>query len=95
MYLQAQLAAGGADILQREGSVRALVTFNVTPREALLLKASQRHSASVFNTVFNPEQQVASGLVTVLPAETNDRQSAMFNTKLEQSTAGAGDSAAA
>ena len=85
-----QLVAEGAESLQRGGRVAALVTFKVTPREALLLKASQRQVASVCKTILSPAQQVPSGLVTLLPADTNERQSAMFNMRLEQSTAGAG-----
>lgn len=92
---KAQLVAEGAETLQSEGSVWAFVTFKVTPREALLLKASHRHSASAFNTVLSAEQQDPCGFVTVLPACTNERQSAMFNTKVEQSTDAAGDGTAA
>lgn len=65
-----QLETGGAWSLHASGRVRALVTFNTTPNWELLLKASQRHSGSDFNTVFNPEQQVPSGLAVVLPFET-------------------------
>jgi len=70
--------------------VLALVTFKTTPREALLLKASQRHAASALSTVLRPTQQPPSGLVVVLPLVTKDRQSAMFRIRLEQSTDGAG-----
>lgn len=80
----------GAETWQAAGSDIALVMLSVTPNCALLRKASQRHSASVFSTVFSPEQQVPSGFFAVLPAVTNVRQSAMFSTRLEQSTAGAG-----
>jgi len=62
-----QLEAEGAETLQAAGRAVALVTFKTTPKEALLLKASQRHSASAFNTVLRPAQQVPSGFVTVLP----------------------------
>lgn len=64
----------------------ALVTFNETPIEALLLNASHKHSGPVFNTVFNPEQQLPSGFDTSLPLDTNDKQSAMFSIRVEQST---------
>jgi hypothetical protein len=76
--------------LQAAGRAVAFVTFNTTPKEALLLKASQRHSASAFSTVLSPTQQVPSGFVTVLPLVTYDKQSAMFKIKVEQSTDGAG-----
>ncbi|CAA2933949.1 Hypothetical predicted protein [Olea europaea subsp. europaea] len=46
---------------------------------------------SVLSTVLRAEQQVPSGIFVVLPVVTKDRQSAMLSTKLEQSTAGAGD----
>lgn len=68
-----------------------MVTFKTTPYCALLLKASHRHSASAFSTVFSPVQHVPSGFDAVLPFDTYDRQSAMFSTRLEQSTAGEGD----
>lgn len=80
----------GAETWQAVGRDNALVTFSVTPNWALFLKASHRHVAPVFSTVFRPEQHVPSGFAAVLPAVTNDRQSAMFKTRLEQSTAGAG-----
>lgn len=68
--LHPQLEAEGAETLQAAGRAVALVTFKTTPKEALLLKASQRHSASAFNTVLRPTQQVPSGFVTVLPIVT-------------------------
>lgn len=51
-----QLVTEGAETLQTSGKVMALVIFRVTPKEALLLKASHRHSGSAFSTVFKPEQ---------------------------------------
>lgn len=72
------------------GSVAALVMFKVTPREALLLNPSHRHSASVLSTVLSPLQQELAGLASVPPAETKDKQSAMLSMSIEQSTAGAG-----
>lgn len=80
----------GAETWQAAGRVKALVTLSVTPNCALFLKASQIHSASVFSTVLSPEQQEPSGFFVVLPLVTNERQSAKFNTRLEQSAAGAG-----
>lgn len=88
--LQLQLVAEGAETLQAAGRVMAFVIFKLTPRLALFLKASHKHSASVLSTDFSPEQQDPSGLFTVLPADTNDRQSAMLNTRVVQSTPGAG-----
>lgn len=85
-----QLVAEGAETLQAAGRVVALVTFNTTPNWALLLNASQRHCGAVLRTDFKPEQQVPSGLVVVLPLVTKDKQSAMANTRFEQSTDGAG-----
>lgn len=76
--------------MQAAGRDTALVTFSTTPREALLLKASQRQAGSALSTVLRPEQQVPSGLVAVLPLVTKDKQSAMFKIRLEQSTDGAG-----
>lgn len=54
------------------------------------MKASQRHDGAVFSTDFKPEQHVPSGLVVVLPLVTKVKQSAMVNTRVEQSTEGAG-----
>ena len=76
--------------MQAAGREEALVTFKTTPREALLLKASQRHAASALRTVLRPTQQPPSGLVVVLPLVTKERQSAMVRIRLEQSTDGAG-----
>lgn len=89
---RAHLEAEAAETLQAEGRLMALEMLSTTPSCALLLNASQRHSASVFSTVFRPEQHVPSGLSTVLPLETKERQSAIVRTRLEQSTAGAGAS---
>lgn len=86
----AHLVAEEADTLQAAGRERALVTLSTTPSWALLLKASQMHSASAFKTVLSPEQQVPSGFSVVLPLETKDKQSAMFSTRVEQSTPGGG-----
>lgn len=72
------------------GSVAALVMFKVTPREALLLKASQRHSASVLSTVLSPLQQERAGFASVPPLETKDKHSAMLSMRVVQSTDGAG-----
>lgn len=85
-----QLVTDGALILQAVGKARALVTFNDMPNCALFLNASHKHCASVFNTDLRPEQHVPSGVFTVLPAVTYDRQSAMFSITVEQSAAGAG-----
>lgn len=87
--LRWQLVAEEAATLQAAGRAMAFVTLRMTPSWALLRKASQMHSASVLSTVFSPEQHVPSGFSTALPFETNDRQSAIVSTKLEQSTAGA------
>ncbi len=54
------------------------------------MKASQRQAGAVLSVDFKPEQHVPSGFVVVLPLVTKERQSAMVNTKLEQSTDGAG-----
>lgn len=78
--------AEGAETLQTVGKVKALVTFRVTPIEALLLKASHRQSGSAFSTVFKPEQHVPSGFETSLPLDTKDKQSAMLRMIEEQST---------
>lgn len=85
-----QLLTEGAERWQAEGRAKALVIFNVTPNWALLLKASHRHSGSVFSTVFRPEQQVPSGFFTLPLPVTYDRQSAKLRNTPEQSTAGAG-----
>ncbi|KAM7468446.1 hypothetical protein LguiB_016008 [Lonicera macranthoides] len=47
-------------------------------------------SASVLSTVLSPEQKDHLGFFTMLPAVTNERQSARLRITLEQSTAGAG-----
>ncbi|KAL1114013.1 hypothetical protein V6Z11_D02G228500 [Gossypium hirsutum] len=73
----------------------ALVTFKVTPREALLLKASHKHCGPAFNTVFKPEQQVPSGFDVLLPLDTKDKQSAMLRIREEQSTGEEGEGARA
>ncbi|GER55510.1 disease resistance protein, partial [Striga asiatica] len=91
----APATALGADTWQAAGRAKALVMLRVTPSWALLRKVSHRHCASVFSTVFRPEQHVPSGFVAVPPAVTYDRQSAMLSTRLEQSTAGAGAEGAA
>ena len=62
-----QFETEGAETLQAAGRAVALVIFKTIPKEALLLKAPQRHSASAFDTVLRPAQQVPSGFVTVLP----------------------------
>lgn len=54
------------------------------------MKASQRQEGALFKTVFKPEQHVPSGLVVVLSFVTNDKQSAMVRTRVEQSTEGDG-----
>ena len=89
-----QLERGGAERLQAAGRVTAFVTFKTTPRLALFLRASQRQVGDVFRTVFKPEQHNTDGFVVVLSFETNDKQSAMVTTMVEQSAEGAGASRA-
>lgn len=89
MYLHPQWVTEGAETWQAAGRLNALVTFRVIPNWALFLNPSHKHSASVFNVVLRPEQHDPSGFSTVLPLVTNDKQSAIVNVKLEQSTAGA------
>lgn len=72
--------------MQTEGRERAFVTFKTISNRALLLKASQRHSALVLNTVFKPAQHFPSGFAAVLSFDTKDKQSAMLNIRLVQST---------
>lgn len=72
----------------------AFVTFKTTPRLALFLRESQRQVGDVFRTVFKPEQHAPDGLVMVLSFETNDKQSAMMTTMVEQSAEGDGASRA-
>lgn len=91
--LRAQLLTEGPDTWHASGRVSALLTFSVTPNWALFLNASHRQSASVFSTVFSPEQHAFAGFFAVPPTVTYDKQSAMFRTRLEQSTAGAGAAA--
>lgn len=87
--LRPQLLMEGAETWQAAGRVRALETLRVTPSCALFLNPSHRHDASVLSVVFRPEQQFPSGFCTVLPLVTNDKQSAIVNARVEQSTAGA------
>lgn len=89
-----QLERGGAERPQAAGRVAAFVTFKTTPRLALFLRESQRQVGDVFRTVFKPEQHAPDGLVMVLSFETNDKQSAMMTTMVEQSAEGDGASRA-
>lgn len=88
--LQPQLVTEGAETWQAEGKDKAFVTLRATPNWALFLNPSQRHSASVFNTIFRPEQQEPAGFFSVLPLVTKDKQSAKLSIRLLQSAAGAG-----
>lgn len=72
------------------GSVAALVMFKVTPKEALLLNPSHRHSALALSTVLSPSQHALCGFASLPPAVTKSRQGAMLSMRVEHSTAGAG-----
>jgi hypothetical protein len=50
------------------------------------LKASQRHSALVLNTVFKPAQHFPSGFAAVLSFDTKDKQSDKLSIRFVQST---------
>ncbi|RZS00437.1 hypothetical protein BHM03_00030143 [Ensete ventricosum] len=73
---------------QADGRVRALV--RLIPRLGPCWRTPQRQMTSSLTTFLRPEQHCPSGLATVFPFSTKEKQSARSDRAEEQSGEGAG-----